>query len=449
MIWLHLVHYIGFAFAQCANSTLLYLILKKADRLFGSYRILMFSFAMYSLVYSWIEVFSQPIYHMKGPVAMVAIDGPLKNGAWLVKDLPSLYTGSFALCISLLAAQFTYRYVAMCREEVLNCCGEDTRKLSFIAPMYWSCGEKGEKLWKISAFMAAAGCCSVILHAMHLAGFLLAQVTNSTLLFLILKKADKLFGSYRILMFSFALYSLIYAWIEIAAQPIFHIKGPAIMVAVDGPLKYETWFDFLSLYAGSFALCVSLLAAQFTYRYLTMCRDEVLSCYGEDTRKLSFISPMYWSVGENGEKIWNISGFLGAAGCCSVISVCSSTIVFCAFNIYRKIELAQHQMSQKNLDLNRQLFLTLSFQTLLPFLMMYIPIGLVIILPFFEVPLGKLANIAGISLAIYPALEPIAAIFCIKEFRRTVFRCTRRKVEASNQYSAPFTVHDTSCSVHQ
>ncbi|EGT38719.1 hypothetical protein CAEBREN_23836 [Caenorhabditis brenneri] len=187
------------------------------------------------------------------------------------------------------------------------------------------------------------------LHAIHLAGFLLAQVTNSTLLFLILKKGDKLFGSYRILMFSFALYSLIYAWIEIAAQP----------------------------------------------------------------------------------------------------SICSSTIVFCAFNIYREIELAQHQMSQKNLDLNRQLFLTLSFQTLLPFLMMYIPIGLVIILPFFEVPLGKLANVAGISLAIYPALEPIAAIFCIKEFRRTVFFRNRRKVEASNQYSAPFTVQDTSCSVHQ
>ncbi|EGT38700.1 hypothetical protein CAEBREN_13310 [Caenorhabditis brenneri] len=174
MIWLHLVHYIGFAFAQCANSTLLYLILKKADRLFGSYRILMFSFAMYSLIYSWIEVFSQPIYHIKGPIVMVAIDGPLKNEAWLVKDLPSTYSFNFRLhmlysrslhwiiCIVHFPVSRAV-YIQICgREEILLCYGEDTRKLSFIAPMYWSIGEKGEKLWKISAFFAAAGCCSVI-----------------------------------------------------------------------------------------------------------------------------------------------------------------------------------------------------------------------------------------------------------------------------------------------
>ncbi|CAL2034888.1 unnamed protein product [Caenorhabditis brenneri] len=312
------------------------------------------------------------------------------------------------------------------------------------------------------------------LHIIHYAGFLFAQTTNSILIYLILTKADKLFGSYRILMFTFALYSLIYAWIEVATQPIFHIKGPVIMAAVDSPLKDETWLvkDLPSLYAGSFALCVSILAAQFVYRYVVLyrprtlstiekykllplfipcilcfivyflsvylgmaktietqeyLREEILNCYGEDTRDLSFIAMMYWTIGENGEKLWRMSAFIAAAGCCSVITVCSSTIAYCAYNIYQSMKTIQSFMSSKSLELNKQLFITLTFQTLLPFSMMYIPVGLTIVLPLLEVHAGKLTNIVGASLAIYPALEPIVAMFCIREFRRTLL-CNNTKM---------------------
>lgn len=60
------------------------------------------------------------------------------------------------------------------------------------------------------------------------------------------------------------------------------------------------------------------------------------------------------------------------------------------------------------------------FQTILPFVMMYSPVGLLIVLPLFEVYVGSIANFVGASLAVYPSLEPLIAMFCIKEFRKTV-----------------------------
>ncbi|CAL2034886.1 unnamed protein product [Caenorhabditis brenneri] len=316
------------------------------------------------------------------------------------------------------------------------------------------------------------------LHVIHYAGFLFAQITNSILVYLIITKAGKLFGSYRHVMCTFAMYSLIYAWIEVATQPVFHTKGQVFIVFVDSPLKYETWLvhDFASVYCGSFALCISLLGAQFFYRYVAMCkselihklegfkllpifipciicflvyflsvhigmantvekqdffREELLNVYGEDTRNISFIAQMYWSIGKNGEKIWKLSAIVSSIGCCSVIYACSCTIVYCAYNIYRSMKNAQCHMSPKTLELNRQLFITLTFQTILPFMLMYTPVGLFITLPLFEVPVGKLGNIGSACLAVYPSLEPIVAIVCIKEFRRTVMCYNRRKIQAT------------------
>lgn len=93
-------------------------------------------------------------------------------------------------------------------------------------------------------------------------------------------------------------------------------------------------------------------------------------------------------------------------------------------------------MSTKTRELNRQLFITLTFQvtkelqfrifidffiqTLFPFFMMYCPVGSLISFPFLEIEVGKFGNYTGAAAGIYPALEPLIAIFCIKDFRREV-----------------------------
>ncbi|EGT33855.1 CBN-STR-148 protein [Caenorhabditis brenneri] len=325
------------------------------------------------------------------------------------------------------------------------------------------------------------------LHIIQYSGFFLAQITNAALVYLILTKAEKLFGTYRHVMCTFAMYSLVYAWIEVFTQPVMHIKGPCFIVFMESPLKYTGWIgNFITcLYCGSFALVISLLAAQFFYRYIAMCkpelhpkiegfkltyifipclvcfvlwfefvyygmantvekqiymRKELQSYYEEDSTRVAFIAPMYWLINEKDEREWIIGDLIGSAGCVCIIAVCFSTIIFCASSIYFTMRDASCHMSPKTLELNRQLFFTLAFQTLLPFVMMYSPVGLLIILPLFEVYVGAIANIVPATLAIYPSLEPLIAMFCIKEFRKTL--CCRK----SNKISSKATTYMTSSS---
>ncbi|CAL2042754.1 unnamed protein product [Caenorhabditis brenneri] len=263
------------------------------------------------------------------------------------------------------------------------------------------------------------------LHIIQYVGFIGAQLTNSILVYLIVTRAKKLFGTYRYVMFSFAVYFSVYAWIEILTQPIIHIKSPACVVFMESPLKSypSLGYHFTCLYCGSFALVISLLAAQFSYRYVAVCRpntlahheprillcifipclicfiawylfvyygmsnsiekqmylkDELKKYYDEDSTTVPFIAVMYWSIGEDGERIWRFWDLM--------------LLVACVITI-----------------------------TVLPLFMMYIPVSLEITMPLFQIETGHLANFTAGSLAVYPSLEPVIAIFCIREFKKAVF----------------------------
>ncbi|EGT58742.1 hypothetical protein CAEBREN_01782 [Caenorhabditis brenneri] len=69
--------------------------------------------------------------------------------------------------------------------------------------------------------------------------------------------------------------------------------------------------------------------------------------------------------------------------------------------------------------------------------MMYSPVGLIITLPFFEVSLGRGANLVGASLAVYPCLEPLIAMVCIKDFRKVVF-CQLPKTVSTPSHTSLF-----------
>ncbi|PIC22461.1 hypothetical protein B9Z55_016511 [Caenorhabditis nigoni] len=227
----------------------------------------------------------------------------------------------------------------------------------------------------------------LFLHLIQYAGFLFGQITNATLLFLVLTRAEKLFGSYRNVMAAFASYSLGYTWIEVLAQPVMHIKGSMFIVMMDGPIKMEVWMGNLlgSLYCGSTALCISLLTAQFYYRYVALCKEVMAENYGVDLFNESFIGPMYYSYDENGARILRWVDIIASVGCSCMM-------------------------------------------TMLPLVMLYIPIGTFITLPFFEIGLGRVGNYCGAAAGLYPAMEPLIAIFFIKDFRETVLCKGKRSV---------------------
>ncbi|EFO87872.1 CRE-STR-145 protein [Caenorhabditis remanei] len=332
------------------------------------------------------------------------------------------------------------------------------------------------------------------LHIIQYFGFISSQLANSLLIYLILTKARKLFGMYRFVMLGFAFFFLFYSWIEVLTQPVIHIKSPVCIVFMDSSLKYYKSLGFVitCLYCACFALVISLLSAQFFYRFLAVCKPHLLShgeerllfylfvpcflcfvawfefvyygmantvekqlymknelseIYNEDSERVAFIAVMYWSVDQNGQKKWKLCDIALLLACVATIvgGGCFMTIVYCASRIYKKMKDTSCHMSERTMELNRQLFITLTIQTILPLFMMYIPVGLATSLPIFEIKTGRIANFTAASLAIYPFLEPLIPMMCIKEFKNVLLCRSKRKVASRTTFSTPVSgIHSSS-----
>ncbi|UMM31760.1 hypothetical protein L5515_005827 [Caenorhabditis briggsae] len=296
------------------------------------------------------------------------------------------------------------------------------------------------------------------LHVIQYFGFIGSQLANSLLIYLILTKARKLFGMYRFVMLGFAFFFLFYSWIEILTQPVIHIKSPVCIVFMDSSLKY---FKPHILSHGEerllFYLCVPCFlcfVAWFEFVYWGMAntvekqlymKSELAEIYNEDSESVAFIAVMYWSVGPDGQKKWKINDIGLLLACVVTIGGCFMTIVYCASRIYKKMKDSSGHMSGRTMELNRQLFITLTIQTILPLFMMYIPVGLATSLPIFEIHTGRIANFTAASLAVYPFLEPIVPMLCIKEFKNFILCRQKRKVASRTTFSSPVSgIHSSS-----
>ncbi|EFO87231.1 hypothetical protein CRE_07931 [Caenorhabditis remanei] len=237
-------------------------------------------------------------------------------------------------------------------------------------------------------------------------GFFVSLLTNSLLLYLIKTRAGKLFGRYRVLMICFCVYCLFYATVETLASPVVHIHGAGILFYVNSFLKNDMFWGML-------------MAADPERRdYFRNMTKEV---YDENIDKLAYIGPVYYTW-ENGKRQFRFQDVLGSMVISTIISISSTTCIVCAFKTYKKLDDLSNQISNKTRDLNKQLFWTLGLQTLLPCFTQYIPVGLNFTLPLFEIPVGKIANLVGVTPCLYPAMDPLIAIFMIKRFRNWLFR---------------------------
>ncbi|PIC23653.1 hypothetical protein B9Z55_017278 [Caenorhabditis nigoni] len=210
------------------------------------------------------------------------------------------------------------------------------------------------------------------------------------------------FGNYRVLMILFSIYSILYAFIEIFTMPVLHIYKSGVLFYLDSVLKLfpRIGEPMASLYCGSFALCISMLAVQFIYRYVAVCKPQKLhyfegykiyyllipplilfilwtfsiylnfapnqikkdffrevawELYGENIDEISFMGPLYFTRLESGEPIFRIPDLLGAFISCVIM-------------------------------------------------------------------FGRIGNIVGAACSLYPAMDPLIAMVTIEEFRKFLLR---------------------------
>nr|pir hypothetical protein C12D5.1 - Caenorhabditis elegans [Caenorhabditis elegans] len=154
--------------------------------------------------------------------------------------------------------------------------------------------------------------------------------------------------------------------------------------------------------------------------------EELRACYDEDSTKISFIAPMYWSIGENGEKIWNILEIVCVDHKTNMRTWMCGDYYYLLFNNYilcnKPIFIVEEKSSSyecKDNGIESPVFQNSNISGKR--------------MPFFEVYVSKLASLAAASVAIYPSLEPLIAMFCIKDFKRYV-TCSRTKVLPGSTY---------------
>lgn len=100
----------------------------------------------------------------------------------------------------------------------------------------------------------------------------------------------------------------------------------------------------------------------------------------------------------------------------------SSIMVYFGVKGYRSMNklISQTTCSLKFKSVQQQLFHALVFQTLIPVFLMHIPASAIYITIFF----GKSSEIVGqtlsLTIAMYPALNPLPTIFIVKNYRKAV-----------------------------
>ncbi|CAL2035641.1 unnamed protein product [Caenorhabditis brenneri] len=307
----------------------------------------------------------------------------------------------------------------------------------------------------------------------QICAFFFAQLANGYLINQIMTKTEKM-GGYKWLMLVFAMSSSIYGCIDILTQPLMHVKGSIYVVFVTSFLKDFPVFGqiFVCVFCSAFALVISLLSAQFAFRYFVLCQQTILkhleghkiiyifipciictfvwfqlaywfACctpekqellredletqYGEDSSTIPFSAIMFWRKNQStGEIEWMGSDLVAAGGCAVIVWGCFSVMSFCGWKTFTVLR-DNHSslLSPKTIGSNKKVFKTLVAQSVLPLILVFAPSGIVLALPLFGLYEGPLVNIVGISVAFYPTLEPVITLLFVKEFKK--FRCCRKK----------------------
>uniref|UniRef100_A0A1I7T5J1 Seven TM Receptor n=1 Tax=Caenorhabditis tropicalis TaxID=1561998 RepID=A0A1I7T5J1_9PELO len=247
------------------------------------------------------------------------------------------------------------------------------------------------------------------------------------------------FGSYKYLMISYALYSLVYGFVEICTQPVIreyfrandlrHFDGWNLLKIYVIPASLATvWFwAYLFILTPSdvkndFVRLGSLANSKMSFLF----RKEIQSIYNEDIGKVGYIAFLYYYPDKSGNLVINWIDFVSCCIPCGVMQTCFMTMIVCGWKTYQKMRNLKQSMSKRTKDLNSQLFKALVLQTLVPMCTMFAPVGSLLILPMFSIGVPPIfANIPSFYACLYPALDATIAIFMIRDFRDTVL-CRKR-----------------------
>ncbi|CAI2355310.1 unnamed protein product [Caenorhabditis sp. 36 PRJEB53466] len=298
---------------------------------------------------------------------------------------------------------------------------------------------------------------------------LISALTNAFLMYLIVSKSPPKLGGYKWLMLYTTVFEFFYAFVNLLAGPTVHTYESAFTVLQDMRnfyfdhsaaeflvYTYCSCFGFsMAIFGGHFIYRYGAINVNFHQRYLSGAGQLLLYifpffygilwgvicwlCYGETPERSSYlretvkenyrleieecayISAHFWPLDTEGTMYPDPSSFFGVSLMWIILGTSLFSVISFGFRCYRWItEKLESTNTQSELmrSLQTQLFYALLVQSAIPIVLMYMPAAMVFVFPMLNIELGLKNPFIGITIAIYPAIDPLPTILIIKSYRR-------------------------------
>ena len=158
---------------------------------------------------------------------------------------------------------------------------------------------------------------------------------------------------------------------------------------------------------------------------------------------------LIFSKSQNTENALDRKGTNALISLLVAVVTCYVLIIYCAIRIVLRMRSADF-MESRGREMQRQLFRALLLQTGIPLVISYLPVAMIYILALLGVDGGELSHecvrkvrkfsifrkvesvtdslgeLLMFSTALFPVIDPLVILFCLHQYRRTLFAALRR-----------------------
>ncbi|KAF1750389.1 hypothetical protein GCK72_016938 [Caenorhabditis remanei] len=281
---------------------------------------------------------------------------------------------------------------------------------------------------------------------------IISIITNSFLIFLILTKSPPKLGAYKWLMLYTSFFELFYACLNFFVGPSIDTYN-SVLIAFqdldkvrDFKQKYLSGGKLLFLYIfppalGVFWGIIVWLTMSETQIKTDYIRQHILKKFEVNIDECAYVSVFFWPKDTSGNIYPDVTSFIGLVFEFTILGISFFCVTYFAFNCYRWISRKLGNMenvSQAAKTLQIQLFYALIVQAAIPCVLMYLPAATVFTCPMLNINLDLKYPVLGVTIAIYPAIDPFPTILIIKNYRRgciELLTCRWKKNQISMDYS--------------
>ncbi|CAO4378430.1 unnamed protein product [Caenorhabditis nigoni] len=152
-------------------------------------------------------------------------------------------------------------------------------------------------------------------------------------------------------------------------------------------------------------------------------RIPLLESYDTRIEDISYIKIWFHITNEEGTLEPRWTTFIGIANLWFMVTSSFVCVIFFGVKCYRKITKALKHSKMSSYyarSIQKQLFQALVLQTLVPVVLMYVPIGILYMFPMLNIEVGFISSFVTATIEVYSAVDPLPTMFIVDNFRKTI-----------------------------